>query len=122
MASEPLADNVLLCKRNGGCLIKEISSNSCVIWLEKLKEFEPVLPESFCQKKRRTPKITKNRHFTPKKRKKRTFWPKITKIQSSKKRSSFFRTSSGNTARNRLETGTLTQTEECWFFNTSFLG
>ena len=35
-----------------------------------------VLPESFCQKKRRTPKLRKNRHFTPKKRKKTDFLAK----------------------------------------------
>ena len=39
-----LAENVLLCKKNGGYLTEEISSNSYVIWLEKFKEFEQKKP------------------------------------------------------------------------------
>ena len=45
---------------------------------QKIPRTWPVLPETFCQKKRSYSKITEKRTFYPKITEKRTFWPKKT--------------------------------------------
>ena len=46
-----------------------------ILFIEEIDR-SPVLPETFCQKKRSYSKITEKRTFYPKITEKRTFWPK----------------------------------------------
>ena len=48
-----------------------------ILFIEEIDR-SPVLPETFCQKKRSYSKITEKRTFYPKITEKRTFWPKKT--------------------------------------------